>query len=443
MNRIVETFQQLKARNEKALIPYLMAGDPNSERALTYFEALIHGGADLIEIGIPYSDPVADGPTIQAAGLRAMASNTKLNDVFELVKQLRARAHQMPLLLMTYYNPILSQGEEKFLQRCQETGVDGLIIPDLPAEESQGFFKLAKEKNVNLVFLATPETSEERLKQFAEYSEGFLYLVSRYGVTGSEVGINDSINSLIQRTRNAIGPDLPIAVGFGLSSKEDIRTVLNAGAEGAVVGSALVSEVGKGTLPPLLLDRIRLLKSATRSQSSPPTSPASPPQTTPETDSSSDTHTPPQHSKSVDSTSESQAASHQPTSSDASIEAQAASPQPEQTDTTSESQTESHQPSSANASTESQAASAQPEQTDTTSESQTAPHQPSSADASTESQAPSAQPESTDTTSESQAAPHQAPPADISTESHTPPPQGDTSPADHSSDPQTPPSGNP
>ncbi len=273
MSRIVEVFQQLKTRNEKALIPYLMAGDPNPERALNYFEALIQGGADLIEIGIPYSDPVADGPTIQSASVRAMNANTTINDVFALVQQMRAKAYQLPLLLMTYYNPILAQGEENFLQRCQETGVDGLIIPDLPAEEAQTLNALAKEKKVNLVFLATPETSEARLAQLAEYSEGFLYLVSRYGVTGAEVGVSHSINGLIQRTRSVIGSDLPLAVGFGLSSPDDIRKVLDAGADAAVVGSALVNEVAKGTLPPLLQDRIRLLKSATRPQSPPVSTP--------------------------------------------------------------------------------------------------------------------------------------------------------------------------
>lgn len=270
MSHIAETFQQLKARGEKALIPYLMAGDPAPQRDVAYFEALIQGGADLVEIGVPYSDPVADGPTIQAAGQRALDANTTIDQVFSLVRQLRSRAQQTPLLLMTYYNPILAKGEEAFVQRCRETGVDGLIIPDLPAEESATLLDLSKDADVDLVFLATPETSEERLKQFAESSRGFLYLVSRYGVTGSGSGLSSSIHRLIQKTKSVIGNDLPLAVGFGLSSPEHIRAVLDAGADGAVVGSALVDEVAKGRLPQLLQDRIRLLKAETRPHSPPP-----------------------------------------------------------------------------------------------------------------------------------------------------------------------------
>lgn len=132
MSHIAETFQQLKARGEKALIPYLMAGDPAPQRDVAYFEALIQGGADLVEIGVPYSDPVADGPTIQAAGQRALDANTTIDQVFSLVRQLRSRAQQTPLLLMTYYNPILAKGEEAFVQRCRETGVEASSSPTCP-----------------------------------------------------------------------------------------------------------------------------------------------------------------------------------------------------------------------------------------------------------------------------------------------------------------------
>jgi tryptophan synthase alpha chain len=267
MSRIATTFQQLKSRGEPALIAYLMAGDPSLQQSTEYFEALARGGADIIEIGIPFSDPVADGPTIQAAGLRALKANIKLEDIFQMAQNLRSKT-QAPLVFMTYFNPIFAYGEDKFLSRCQEIGIDGLILPDVPLEEAETFSIAAQEKNIDIIFLATPATREDRLKRMAELTRGFLYLVGRYGVTGSQATLADQTRSLIQNVRRVVG-NVPLAVGFGLSTAEQIRGVIDAGADGGVVGSALVQEVERGILPQLLTEKVRLLKVGARPHTPP------------------------------------------------------------------------------------------------------------------------------------------------------------------------------
>lgn len=262
MSRIAETFQTLGSRNEKALIAYLMGGDPDAARTLGYFEALAHGGADLIEIGVPYSDPVADGPVIQAAATRALKAGATPETVFELVRQLRART-AVPLVLMTYYNPVFVYGEGAFVADCRAAGVDGLIVPDLPVEEAGALNQLTEEAGVDLVFLATPETPPERVGLLAEAGRGFLYLVSRHGVTGAHASLAGSTAGLVRHARQ-VAHGRPLAVGFGLFAPDHVRAALQAGADAAVVGSALVQEVARGTLPQLLQDRVRLFKAATR-----------------------------------------------------------------------------------------------------------------------------------------------------------------------------------
>lgn len=261
--RIAQKFQTLKSRGEKALIPYLMAGDPDPQRARDYFLALIRGGGDLIEIGVPFSDPVADGPVIQAAGARAQTAHTTWETVFDLVESLRLQT-DIPLVLMSYYNPIFAYGESKFVERCKAVGVDGLIVPDLPVEESASLNELAQKAEVDLIFLATPETPEGRLQQLAAASRGFLYVVSRYGVTGAQHALSEATTALVQKVRRTVS-ELPLVVGFGLSTPDHVRTVLQAGADGAVVGSALVNEVGRGVPPDTLHYRVRDLKAVTRS----------------------------------------------------------------------------------------------------------------------------------------------------------------------------------
>jgi len=262
MSRLSKTFEALKAKGEGAFIPYLMAGDPSPQNCVPYFEALLEGGADAVEIGVPFSDPIADGPVIQAAGVRALAAGTTLEGVFALVETLRARDADVPLLLMTYCNPVFRLGEAAFVERCRAAGVDGLIVPDLPLEEAGGLLKLTGEGGPDLVLMATPETPQARLERLVEASRGFLYVVSRYGVTG-QMSLSESTATLIRKTRSAAG-SLPLCVGFGLTSPDHVRAVLDAGADGAIVGSGLVQTVQRGVSPAGLGAQARSLKAATR-----------------------------------------------------------------------------------------------------------------------------------------------------------------------------------
>jgi tryptophan synthase alpha chain len=258
---ITEAFRSLKGRGERALVAYLMGGDPDPSMSLEYLCAVAEGGADLLEVGIPFSDPVADGPTIQAAGLRALESGATTETVLEVVRGLK-REYPVPLVLMGYYNPILRFGEGAFCTAAAECGVDGLIVPDLPPEEAAPLRDAAERVGLGLVFLATPETVGQRLDLILRYTKGFLYLVSRYGTTGERERLSREIPRLVGRVRER-GGKVPIAVGFGISRPEHIRTVLEAGADGAVVGSRLVREVGKGASPEALARLVRELKAAT------------------------------------------------------------------------------------------------------------------------------------------------------------------------------------
>lgn len=269
MSRIETTFRQLISRREGALIGYLMAGDPSPSRSLEYARALIRGGADILELGVPFSDPVADGPIIQAAGVRALSAGTTPAVVFELAKTLR-RETRIPLVLMTYYNPVFALGEGGFLKRCMEAGVDGVIVPDLPVEEAEPFIAQARKFRVDTVFLATPETDGERLKRIAAETKGFLYVVSRYGVTGAPTELDAHFRGLIERFRGLAPEGLPLAVGFGISRAEQIRRVLQAGAQGVIVGSAFVRRVAEGISPEALEGFARQLKGGTRPSSPPP-----------------------------------------------------------------------------------------------------------------------------------------------------------------------------
>jgi len=258
---IAEAFLSLRDRGEGALVAYLMGGDPDPSRSLEYLCAAAEGGADLLEVGIPFSDPVADGPTIQAAGLRALAAGTTTETVLEVVRNLK-RERPVPLLLMGYYNPILRFGEGAFCTAAAECGVDGLIVPDLPPEEAVPLKDAAERAGLGLVFLATPETEGRRIELIVRHTKGFLYLVSRYGTTGERDRLSREIPRLVGRVRER-GGRVPIAVGFGISRPEHVRMVLEAGADGAVVGSRLVREVGKGAPPEALARFVRKLKDAT------------------------------------------------------------------------------------------------------------------------------------------------------------------------------------
>lgn len=244
MNAIKAKFESAKAAGEGLLIGYLTAGDPTPEATPKLADALIRGGVDILELGLPFSDPIADGPTIQEASLRALNAGTTPLKVLEIAKQIRG-AHDIPLVVMTYYNPVFHHGVESFLKKAKEAGVDGFIVPDLPVEEAAEYRKAAEVAGLDTVFLASPATSDERLGKIVAASSGFLYLVSRFGVTGAQSNVADSTVALIGRVQKAAAGKIPLAVGFGISKPEHVRRVIAAGADAAIVGSAFINVVHK------------------------------------------------------------------------------------------------------------------------------------------------------------------------------------------------------
>jgi len=267
MTRIRKAFETLAQTEDGALIGYLMAGDPSWEQSARYAEALVAGGVDVLELGVPFSDPIADGPTIQAADVRALEADTTPETIFELVQRLRASepGSSVPIVLMTYYTPIFAMGEEAFARHAQQVGVDGVIVPDLPVEEADSWLQAAQTARLDPIFLATPETDEQRMARIAAETSGFLYLVGRYGVTGARAQLDTHIAKLIEQTREHVPAELPIAVGFGLSEPDHVRDVIQAGAQGAIVGSAIVSRIANGDAPEAVQRFVEDLKAATRS----------------------------------------------------------------------------------------------------------------------------------------------------------------------------------
>lgn len=243
MRRIEGTFKKLKKGGERALIAYITAGDPRPELTPKMAGALVEGGADILELGVPFSDPIADGPTIQAATVRALRAGTAPRSVLDIAHQIQDE-HQVPIVILTYYNPILAIGLENFFSTARRGGVDGVIVPDLPIEEGQRYKRAAEKEGIDTIFLASPSTKISRLKGIAKLTSGFLYLVSLYGVTGARERIEDLTVSLVRRFRPHL-PHLPLAVGFGISQPHHVKKVVEAGADGAIVGSAFVNIIEK------------------------------------------------------------------------------------------------------------------------------------------------------------------------------------------------------
>ncbi|MDR7666744.1 tryptophan synthase subunit alpha [Methanosarcina sp. Z-7115] len=237
--KISEKFGELRERKEGALICYVMAGDPSAEATGEIVKALADGGADIIELGFPFSDPVADGPTIQAAGQRALAVGMDTQRYFELVKALEVG---VPLVCMTYYNPVFRYGVEKFVERAADAGISGLIIPDIPVEEAADLKNSCEKHGLDLIFLVAPTTTGKRVRKILESSSGFLYLVSRLGVTGTREDVSSSTKELLSRVETG----LPKAVGFGISTAQQAAEVRNAGADAVIVGSAFVRIIEDG-----------------------------------------------------------------------------------------------------------------------------------------------------------------------------------------------------
>jgi tryptophan synthase alpha chain len=247
MTRIGRLFESLKRENRKGLIAYLTAGDPTPEQTPALVDALVRGGADLIELGVPFSDPIADGPVIQRAGERALKAGTTLHGVLEIARRIRARS-EVPLLLFTYLNPVVRYGLEALGRDAAAAGVDGCLLTDASVEEAEEYVAAMHRRGLDTVFMATPTSTERRLKLVARYSTGFVYLVSRTGVTGERDSLSAAVAPLIRSVRSVT--DLPLAVGFGISKPEHV-TELGQQVEAVVVGSAIVRVIEQHAGPEL------------------------------------------------------------------------------------------------------------------------------------------------------------------------------------------------
>jgi tryptophan synthase alpha chain len=241
VSRVDQVFKRLKAKGEKALIPFITAGDPDLATTKALALEMAAKGADLLELGIPFSDPLADGPTIQAASNRAVHGGIHLKEVLELAGEVR-RETDIPLILMGYYNPILSYGLERTAREAAKLGVDGFIIPDLPPEEAGPWRVAAAKAGVANIFLAAPTSGTERIKQMARLTRGFLYYVSVTGITGARTELPPDLVAALQEVRSLV--KCPLAVGFGISTPEQVKW-LAPYVDGIVVGSAIVQRVAK------------------------------------------------------------------------------------------------------------------------------------------------------------------------------------------------------
>jgi len=241
MNRITQRFNELAARNETAFIPYITAGDPTLERTAQLVAELEKAGADIIEFGVPFSDPVADGVVNQEAAQRALKHNVSLHDIVALIKRLRATT-QIPLVLFTYFNPVLAYGLETLASDAAEAGVDGILCVDLPPEEAGDYKRLLDAKGIATVFLIAPTSTPERIRLIAQSSSGFIYYVSRTGVTGEQADIAASVESMVVQIKACT--KTPVAVGFGISTPEQAAEV-SGYADGVIVGSAIVRMIGE------------------------------------------------------------------------------------------------------------------------------------------------------------------------------------------------------
>jgi tryptophan synthase alpha chain len=260
--RITRRFAELAAAGELGLVAYITAGDPSLDATRQIVLAAAAAGADVVELGVPFSDPLADGPTIQRASERALRAGASLKGVLDLVAAIR-RESQVPLVLFSYYNPVLQMGLNNFAERAAKAGADGALITDLTPEEAGDYRAALHARGLDTIFLAAPTTAEERFRRIAEASTGFLYLISRTGVTGARENLPEDLPALIRRARGAT--KLPLAVGFGISLPGHV-SILGGLADAAVVGSALVEEIERAASPAAAASavaaRIRMLKEA-------------------------------------------------------------------------------------------------------------------------------------------------------------------------------------
>ena len=252
LNRIQKTFEKLKTKGEKALITFITAGDPSIKISKDIIFELEKSGADIIELGIPFSDPMADGPTIQAASERALKKSITVKHVFELVRDIRKKS-QIPIVLFGYYNPVFAYGVERFAGDAKKAGADGILVVDLPPEEAHELKKAADSCSLDLIFLLTPTSDDNRMQLVAEKASGFIYYVSVAGITGARKELPGTIQKYIKKVRQFT--PLPVGVGFGISTPEQVREV-SKWADGVIVGSAIVNVIEKNQGLPDLVTKV-------------------------------------------------------------------------------------------------------------------------------------------------------------------------------------------
>jgi len=256
MTRIDQTFARLSDESKRAFVAYVMAGDPDYDTSLEVVRGLPAAGVDIIELGLPFTDPMADGPTIQLAGQRALESGQTLQKTLDLATEFRKSDDTTPIVLMGYYNPIYSRGVDRFLSDAKAAGIDGLIIVDLPPEEDEELCIPAQKAGLNFIRLATPTTDDRRLPKVLQNTSGFVYYVSITGITGAAIAVATDVGPEVARIKSQT--DLPVIVGFGIKTPENARDIASI-ADGAVVGSAIVEQIGKGETPTEVLKFVKSL----------------------------------------------------------------------------------------------------------------------------------------------------------------------------------------
>lgn len=243
MKSYKQVFSKLKRRKERALVAFTVIGDPNYKTSLEIVKKIIDAGADILELGLPFSDPIADGPTIQAADNRALKNKFNTDKAFQFIKSLRKFNNDIPIGLLVYGNLIFQRGINKFYNDAARAGVNSVLAADVPLEESDEYVKAARKHKIDTVFIVSPLTSNSRLKKIDKKTRGFIYVVSRLGVTGARTSLEASTLSLIKRIRSSANN--PLCVGFGISKPEHVKAVIKAGADGVIVGSAIVNLIEK------------------------------------------------------------------------------------------------------------------------------------------------------------------------------------------------------
>jgi tryptophan synthase alpha chain len=252
MSRLSATFSRIRANGHPGLVTYVTAGDPDLARSAEILRALDRAGADVLEVGVPFSDPLADGPVIQRATERALAAGTTLTQVLDMIERLRPEVNA-PLVIFSYANPVLRMGARNFADRAKRAGVDGILMLDLPIEEADEFRQMMTAREIATIFLLSPTTTDERIRKAAALGSGFLYAISRLGVTGARDQVASGAREIVQRIRAAT--NLPVALGFGISKPEHVREV-GQWADAAVVGSALVNVIAEAGHAPDLATRV-------------------------------------------------------------------------------------------------------------------------------------------------------------------------------------------